>query len=117
MTASIIKFPAKVAKPVAVPMPCAPTPEALCDLFDDALAVYELRAALDIDPTFNLKDVPVRIDTVFESLKFCDETMPPNLCERISLLLCWPDRCPPNSHYSRGARLMLRLLANKDALR
>ena len=114
MTASIIKFPAKVAKPVAVPVQCAPTPEALYALFGDALAVYELRAALDSDPTFNLNDVLVRIDTVFDSLRFCDETMPPDLCERISLLLCWPDRCPPNSHYSRGARLMLRLLANKD---
>ena len=113
MTASIIKVPAKVPKLVAVPMPFAPTAEALHDLFSDALAVYELRAAVDIDPTFNLADALVRIDTVFESLKFCDKTMPPNLCERISVLLRWPDRCQPNSHYSRGARL--RLLAAKEA--
>ena len=117
MTASIIKFPAKVPNPAGVsdPESVAHSPETLHELFSDAVAVYELSEASNEYPITDMGGKTVQIAPVFNMLKHCYDLMPNDLCERIGSLLRWPDRCPPNSDYSQGTRLMLGLLAAKEA--
>jgi hypothetical protein len=116
MTASIIKFPAKIPNPADVSHPesVANSPETLRELFSDAVAVYELSEASNEYPITDMGGKFVQIAPVFNMLKQCNDPMPNDLCERIGSLLRWPDRCPPNTDYSRGSRLMLGLLAAKD---
>ena len=116
MNASIIKFPSKVASPVlpSDPAGVAPSPEALRELFSDAVAVYEVSETSDEYPITDMDGQIVNIAPVFDMLKHCYDPMPNDLCERIGSLVRWPDRCPPNSDYSRGSRLMLGLMAAKD---
>jgi len=114
MTAIIFKFPPKKAKPAAAPVPFGPTPEAINTVFDEALTVFELADLTDSDPNFVSDGTTIHVDTVFQLLKYCDVTMPLDFCQRISILMRWPGRCPPNSSYGRGSRILLGLLAAKN---
>jgi hypothetical protein len=119
MNEKIIQFPAKFPKPVDVSDPASaiPTADELHELFSDAVAVYELTETSDEYPVTDMSGKTVQIAPVFNMLKHFYDPMPNNLCERIGSLVRWPDRCPPTTDYSRGARLMLGLLAHKDATR
>jgi hypothetical protein len=106
VTASIISFPPKQS---------ALTPEVLADLFGAALEALEKREDADADPSFPIEGKAIHAATVFDLLAYCTVTMPPDLCNRVDLLLSWPDRCAPNSNYSHGALLVSALLRERGA--
>ena len=119
MNDKIIRFPVKFPKlaDVSDPASAARTADALRELFSDAVAVYELSETSDEYPVTDMSGKTIQIAPAFNMLKHCCDPMPNDLCEQIGSLVRWPDRCPPNTDYSLGARLMLGLLAHKDATR